>query len=300
MILVTGSTGMVGSRLVELLAWSGAQVRAVLAPGQEPQWPDELGVESVEADFADTEALADAARGASRVFVLVPPSPQQKIWQRNIVAAARHSEYVVKLSAFDSAHDTPLTMGRWHHDGEVALAGSGIPHTILRPQYFIQNLLNSPSILAAGVLPTFIEAATRVGVVDVLDVAAVAAALLMAADPPVAEQVVVPTGPRAVTIEDVAVELRRTLARDISVDYLDEGRAREAMRTRGLPDWHIADVLYICATASDLITDWVPRLLGRPARDIAAVADDFALSTTPRAVNDQRDRPVARAAPPPL
>jgi uncharacterized protein YbjT (DUF2867 family) len=287
-ILVTGSTGTIGSRLVELLAQSGAQVRAVLAPGQEPPWADGLGVESVRADFADTAALAEAARGASRVFVLVPPSAAQRVWQRNIIAAARHSEYVVKLSAFDSAPDTPLTMGRWHHDGEVALADSGIPHTILRPQYFMQNLLSSPSILAAGVLPTFIDAATSVGIVDALDVAAVAAALLTAADPPVEGSVVVPTGPRAVTVEDVAVELRRALARDISVDYLDPGRAREAMRTRGLPEWHIADVLYICATASDLVTDWVPRLVGRQARDVAAAADDFALDSRFRLLHPAR------------
>lgn len=274
MILVTGSTGMVGSRVVELLARSGARVRALVAPGQVPPWRAELGVESVVADFSDPAGLSAAARDASRIFVLVPPSAHQRVWQRNIIGAARDSEYVVKLSAFDSAADTPLTMGRWHHDGEDALARSGIAHTILRPQYFVQNLLNSPSI-SAGVLPTFIAPDTPVGMVDALDVAAVAAALLTAAAPLVDERVIVPTGPRAVTVEDLAVELRRVLAREVSVDYLDPSRGREAMRARGLAEWHIADVLYICATASALVTNWVPKLVGRPARDIAAVADDF-------------------------
>ncbi len=267
---------MVGSRLVRLLAESGQQVRAVVQPGQEPPWEDNLGVEAVLADFDDVTALAGAASGADRVFILVPPTVRQVEWQRAIVAAVSRSQYVVKLSAFDTGPDTGLTMGRWHYDGEVALRQSGVPHAILRPQYFMQNLLGNPAILASRVLPTFIAAATAVGIVDALDVASVAAALLTAADPLVEERVVVPTGPRAVTVAEVAAELSRALGRHIEVDYLDPERGRAFMRARGLPDWHVRDVLYICATASDLVTDCVPRLVGRPARDIATAADEFA------------------------
>ena len=272
---MTGSTGLVGSRVVQILAEQGEHVRAVLQPGQSPPWPEHLQVETATADFDDPAALAAAALGADRVFVLVPPAPAQVAWQENIIRAARSSDYIVKLSAFDTRADSPLNMGRWHYAGEQTLARTGIAHTLLRPQYFLQNLLGSPAITADSTLPTFIEPTAAVGIVDAFDVATVAATLLSGAQPG-ADEVVVPTGPRAVTVEQVAAELGRALGLDIQVDYMDAQRGRAIMRARGLPDWHIDDVLTICQTASALVTDDVARITGRAARDIAAVVDDYA------------------------
>jgi len=284
MILVTGSTGQVGTTLVRRLAESGQRVRALVQPGELPTWPAELDVEQVSADFEDAVGLADVARGADRVFMLVPPSPHQESWQRNIVAAAQsaHVDYVLKLSAFDTSATTALTMGRWHHAGEQMLAQSGIPHTILRPQYFMQNLLASPTILSEATLPTFIEPSAPVGVIDAVDVAAVAACLLSAGGGHTGGTVLVPTGPRPITVDQFAVELSRALSRTISVTYFEPEQARTVLRARGLPEWHVEDILHICATASPLVTDCVPRLTGRPARDIAAAADDFAATATER------------------
>lgn len=277
MIVVAGSTGSVGSRLVRLLLEAGEQVRAIVAPGEIGHWAGSPHVETVTADFDDAAALAAACKGADRMFILVPPSPEQPARQHRLIEAATDCEYVVKLSAFDTGPDTPLTMGRWHHAGEVELARTLIPHTILRPQYFMQNLFASPRLTSEGTLPTFIDPTVPVGMIDALDVAATAAALLVSGPAREHGDVVVPTGPRAVTVDQVAAELSRVLARPIAVDHLQSEAARAAMVARGLPDWHIEDVLYICTTASDVVTDCVPRIVGRPARDIATVVDDLAV-----------------------
>jgi uncharacterized protein YbjT (DUF2867 family) len=276
MILVAGSTGSVGSRLVPLLLEAGEQVRAIVPPGED-DWADWPDVETITADFDDPVGVANAAKGADRMFILVPPTPEQVARQHHLIEAAAHCEYVVKLSAFDTAADTALTMGRWHHAGEVELARTSIPYTILRPQYFMQNLFASPRLRAEGTLPTFIDPTTPVGMVDVLDVAATAAALLVAGAPPQHGPVVVPTGPRAVTVDEVAAELTRVLGHPIAVDHLRGDAARGAMRARGLPDWHIEDVLYICTTASSLVTDCLPAVVGRPARDVSVVVDQLAV-----------------------
>lgn len=278
MILVTGSTGTIGATLVRRLAESGQRVRAIVRPGEPDAWPAQLGIERSTVDFDDPDGLAAAARGADRVFMLVPPSANQERWQANIVAAAQaaNAGYVVKVSAFDTGATSALTMGRWHHAGERLLARSGIPHTILRPQYFMQNLLASPSIVSAATLPTYIEPSTPVGMIDAADVASVAAALLAGTAPVPSERVLVPTGPRPVSPQQFAGELARALARPIKVRYLEPEVARPVLSSRGLPDWHVEDVLHICATASSLVTDCVPRVTGRNARDIAILADDFA------------------------
>jgi uncharacterized protein YbjT (DUF2867 family) len=282
MILITGSTGQIGNVLVRMLAESGERVRALVQPGERPTWSADLDVEEVTADFDDTAGLERAAHGADRVFMLVPPSPRQETWQRNIVAAARSApaDYVLKLSAFDTSPTSELTMGRWHYSGELALAQSGIPHAVLRPQYFIQNLLASPLIVTEAALPTFIKPSAPVGMIDAFDVAAVAASLLSAPNQPTDDTVLVPTGPRPVTVDQLAAELSRALSRTISVNYLEPEQGRAELRGRGMPDWRVEDVLYICRTASALVTDCVPRPTGRPGRDIADVVDDFAKSAT--------------------
>lgn len=276
MIVVTGATGQVGGRLVALLSEQGQQIRAMVQPGVEPSWPPEVEADVVIADFRDAEAVSGALHGADRVFLLVPPHPSQVDWQRTIIGAAKDAEYVVKLSAFDSAADSTLTMGRWHHQGEQDLQHSGIPHAILRPQYFLQNLLHDAQAIARGVLTTFIPSGRAVGMVDAADVAAVAAALLCAAAPPAQGQVFIPTGPAAVTVAKLTAELSKALAHPVHETYLNPDEARAVLTGRGLPPWHIADTITTCQTASPKITDDVERLTGSAARSLTAVAESFA------------------------
>ncbi len=272
MILVTGATGQVGIRLVNILTAAGQQVRAVVEPGGAAAVSGSDLVEQVEADFADRDALERAAEGADRVFMLVPPSPLQPSWQQNIVDAASSAELVVKLSAFDSGPDSRLTMGRWHHEGELALRRAGLQHVILRPQYFVQNLLHDESALRAGVLRTFIPPGLRIGMVDALDVAAVAAAVLIR--PPSGNEILVPTGPRAVSTADVAKVLSSALGVTVRETYLPPTSAMAALRAAERPDWHAQDTIAICQTGSPQITDTVQTSVGRPPRDIVQVINE--------------------------
>lgn len=269
MILVTGPTGQVGQPLVDLLVAGGHRVRALVEPDVPSPWPPKGPVETFVGDLGDSEAVARAAAGTSRVFMLVPPSPLQPLWQRTVLAAARGSEQVVKLSAYNTAPDSPLTLGRWHTEGEDELRRSGTPSVMLRPQYFLQNLLHDRAALLAGRLRTFLPPTVRVGMVDAHDVAAVAAAVLTA--PVEADRVLVPTGPAAVTTADIARAIAAAVGRPIHVDYLPPARARAALLTAGRAEWHADDTVALCQTASAEVTDCVPALLGRPARTVADV-----------------------------
>lgn len=276
MILATGATGQVGRPLVDLLVAAGHRVRVLLQPGVPSPWPDGT-VETVVGDLGDADAVGRAAAGADRVFLLVPPSPLQPLWQRNVVTAARGAEQVVKLSAYDTGRTSPLTMGRWHWEGEQELLTAGVPAVFLRPQYFVQNLLHDQAALRAGTLRTFLAPGTAVGMVDAHDVAAVAATVLTA--PAGASRVLVPTGPAAATVTDVARAVADVVGRPVDVDHLPPDRALNALLAAGRPAWHAEDTVIICRTAAAEVTDCVPALLGRPARSVAdVVARHLALS----------------------
>jgi nucleoside-diphosphate-sugar epimerase len=65
--LVTGAGGFTGSHLVEHLARSGHQVRALVRPGTDPTPPAGVPVEYIEADLGDGTPLDAATRGADVV-----------------------------------------------------------------------------------------------------------------------------------------------------------------------------------------------------------------------------------------
>lgn len=284
MILVTGSTGQVGRPLVDLLVAGGHPVRALLAPGVRSPWPDGA-VETVTGDLGDPEAVGRAAAGAAQVFLLVPPSPSQPLWQRTVIAAAHGAEQIVKLSAYDTGPSSPLTMGRWHWQGEQDLLATGIPSVFLRPQYFVQNLLHDAKALRAGTLRTFLPPGVPVGMVDAHDVAAVAAAVLTT---PVGQhRVLVPTGPAAVTTKEVAAAISVAVGRPVREQYLPPDRARAALLATGRPDWHAEDTVTICQTASSEVTDCVPALLGRAASGVADVVDRHLAPPSPQSLTER-------------
>lgn len=274
MITVAGASGNVGSRVVSRLRGLGHDVRAVIGPDEAPPSSAEPGLDIVGASFSDTTAIQRAAAGADAYFLMSPPSERQVEWQRTQIDAAARAgvERVVKLSAYDTAPDSTWNLGRWHWDGELALRESGLPHAILRPQYFQQNLLLDEAALRAGTMLTYIPADRPVGAVDAGDIADVAAALLTSE--PLTGQVVVPTGPATITTQDAAAAIAMALGIEIAVDYIEPDRAWKELREAGRPDWWIADILNICQKASPEVNSDVPNITGHPARTIAETARD--------------------------
>jgi uncharacterized protein YbjT (DUF2867 family) len=247
-------------------------VRAVIGPGETSPFAPDAGLEVVEAGFSDAKAIHQVAEGAQAYFLMSPPGERQVEWQRTQVAAAAKAgvQRVVKLSAYDTGADSEWNMGRWHWDGELALRDSGLPHAILRPQYFQQNLLLDKATLRAGTMVTYIPPDHPVGAVDASDIADTAAALLTTT--PLTGQIIVPTGPTAITTQDAADAFSAALDITVAIDFVQTDRAWHELRQTGRPDWWISDLLKICRQASAEVNDDVAALTGHPARSIAAVA----------------------------
>ena len=73
-VLVTGSTGYVGGRLVPKLLESGHRIRVMgrsLSKLKCRPWAAEPGIEMAQADVMDSESLKKAAEGCRAAFYLV-------------------------------------------------------------------------------------------------------------------------------------------------------------------------------------------------------------------------------------
>ena len=276
MILVT-TAGKVGSETVRLLRERDLPVRV---PARDPAKLTALadaGAEVVAGDLDVPASIDDAMKGVSALVLVSPAVPAQEL---NVVASAARAcaGHVVKATSKASA-DSPIARRRWQAEIEAALAASGIPHTLLRSNAYMQNILAlAPAIAKTS---SFGSAAGkgRAGLVDARDVAAVAA---RAAAGPAAHagKTYWLTGPELVSNYDVAAALSRLLGRTIAYRELTVEEHKDAMIRAGVP----AQIAEMNAQAFGLtaggdaewVTEDVPSLLGRPARSLEQFAADYA------------------------
>jgi uncharacterized protein YbjT (DUF2867 family) len=278
MILVT-TAGKVGAETARLLREQDLPVRVLVRDPAKAAAKAlaAAGAEIARGDLEIPASIDEAMAGVAAVVLVSPAVPGQEL---NVVASAARAGagHVVKATS-KAAADSPIARRRWQTQIEDGLAASGIPHTLLRSNAYMQNVLAlAPAIAATS---GFGSAAGqgRAGMVDARDVAAVAA--LIAASPDGhAGKTYWLTGPGLVSNYDVATVLSKLLGRTISYRELTFEENKDAMTRAGVP----APIAEMNAQAFSLtadgdaawITDDVPSLLGRPARSFEQFAADHA------------------------
>jgi uncharacterized protein YbjT (DUF2867 family) len=275
MILVT-TAGKVGSETVRLLRQRNLPVRVLVRDPAKAKALADAGAEIAVGDL-DVPASIDAALAGVTTVVLVSPAiPAQEL---NVVHGAVRAGvgHVIKASSKASA-DSPIARRRGQTEIEAGLAASGLPHTLLRSNGYMQNVL----MLAPAISRTdsFGSSAGdgRIGMVDARDVGAVAAEIA-AAPAPHAGKTYWLTGPELITNDDVAAVLSRLLGRTITYRRLSFDEDQAAMIAAGVP----APIAEMNAQAFSLIAEgdaaWVSEdvasLLGRPARSFERFATDY-------------------------
>ena len=268
--LVTGATGTVGRFVVEALAEQGVQVRRAVTQPDPDAARDEVAF-----DFADRDTWGRALENVDRVFLMRPPaiSDVKGVIRPFIKETARHpivSTVVLSLMGVNPA------MPHWQLEKDVKV--SGMPWTMLRPAFFMQNLETAYRAdirdhdgirLPAG--------RGRTSFVDTRDIAAVAALALT--DPAThAGQAYTLTGAEALGWDAVASILSSELSRPIHYEPIGLLTARQEMKAAQLPSAYVNVQLLINVVArvglADTMTDQISTLLGRPPRRLVDYIHD--------------------------
>lgn len=276
MILVIGATGTVGSEVVRQLVATGERPRALVRdPATARQ---RLGdqVEQVVGDLDRPETIAAALAGVDRVFLLTTQSSRQPEWERAVIGAAARAGVgqLVKLSVFRANEQSPLQVARQHGQAERVLAQSGLAATILRPVFFMQNLL---AMIHDGAIATA-AGDGRVAMVDARDIAAVAVATLTGGGH--AGKTYTLTGPQALSFYQVASILSRQTGRPLRHVRVPPDKVRVALQGRGVAAWFADDMAKLHSMLAvgyeEVVTDDIHRVTGRPPRTLAQFAGDHA------------------------
>ena len=281
-VLVTGATGSVSSALrAELKDRPGIRIRALVRDPVKAHALKSDGHDVVVADLEEPDTLAEAFDGVDVVFLLTPASALEPSMGSNAVAAARRAgvRHVIRNSAIKAGHDAPNRNGRLHAQVEDALKTSGIPWTILRPHYYMQNLLSSAQSVASDGTLYMNMGPGRVGMIDARDVGVFAAKVIEDLDRH-AGKTYTPTGPEAVTMADAAATLTKVLGKPVNYVGLPQDAARQAMLGFGLPRWFVGNVVDYGTIYSDGWGDFVTSdfkdVTGHAARSFEKFARDFA------------------------
>ena len=239
-ILVTG--GNIGNPVAEELASWGFGVRVLTKTIKaNPSW-EKSKIEQIAVDMASIPSMLPAFEGVDRFFSVTPFVENLAELGINTIEAARQAgvRRIVR-SSFIGAGGTGIALGRDHRAVEKAVEASGISYTILRPNTFMQSYaMNAESIRrdSAFYMP---QGTGRVSLVDVGDVALLAAAVLTQDGHE--GRVYDVTGPEALSNYDVAAKLSGALQKQIAYIDVTEKQAEESMLSTGLPPWMVKSLL---------------------------------------------------------
>lgn len=279
-VLITGATGTVSTALVDALKGEDVRLRALVRDASKADGLRARNAEIVVGDLDDPGTLPPAFEGVRDLWLLTPNGPRAPENSMNALWAARRAgvERVVRLSVVGAAHDAPNRSGRLHALSDRETESCGMRWTILRPHWFMQNLLNEAGDVGASGAFALNLGAARIGMIDARDIAECAARVLVDDPDRHHGRTYTLTGPRALTFDQVAVGMGAALGRPVAYRPVGDAAKRRTLLGHGVPVW-IVDMLeeYARAYASgwgDFTTDTVAELLGRPPRGIADFVRD--------------------------
>jgi uncharacterized protein YbjT (DUF2867 family) len=164
------------------------------------------------------------------------------------------------------------------NQAEEAVKSSGLPWTLLKPTFFMQNTMMAAQTIASDGMIYFDVGDGKIGTIDVRDIVDVAAAVLTGSGHE--GQSYILTGPAAISFHDMAATFSKVLGKEVNYVSVPHEAAFDAMVSMGVPEWIAKGYGELMDGFSEgfanSTTDNVATLSGHPARSFEQFARDFA------------------------
>ena len=288
MILITGATGNIGLELLKRLSGSGHPVRAFVRYQTQALKAAFPTIEFAQGDFTKPKTFAPALDDVDRLFLLIPSSSEVEQQQREFVRAAKHSKirHIVKLSQLGADEHALGRFQRYHGKIEKLIQKSGVPYTFLRPNLFMQGLLNFRSTISSQGAFYAPAGNAKASIVDVRDIASIAAKALTETGHEGKTYDI--TGPEALTHAEMADRLSNTLGKTIQYIDVPPEAMRQALLGFGMPAWQadglVEDYDHYRRGEAAMVTSAVRDLTGKEATSFSQFANDYSSRFLAKAV----------------
>jgi len=262
--LITGATGEVGSRVVEVLLQRGERPRVFVRDASKARGRFGELVDIAVGDLGDGGSLLAALAGIEALFLI---NSGQEIPRRDELAAnvarAAGVRHLVKLSSMDAQQD--VGTGVWHARGEAAIRASGITFTFVQPTGFMVNTLFWAASIKAGRVVRSATGDGKIPFIHTDDIAGVATEALTSRK--YDGQALPITGPEALSYAQMAGKIGAVIGKPVRFEAISEEVVRQRMIADGDLEEMIAAHLSIYRAIREgrmaEVTGNVERVLGR-------------------------------------
>jgi uncharacterized protein YbjT (DUF2867 family) len=241
MILVTGAAGKTGRAVIRALTAKGEAVRALVHRPEQVRLVEGVGArEVIVGDMRVQATMGQAAQGARAVYHICPNVSPDEVDIGQVAIGAARSAGVKRFVYHSVLH--PQVEAMPHHwqklRVEEKLFESGLSCTILQPAVYMQNVLaHWDQIVGQGVYPVPYAVETRLGMVDLEDVAEAAAVVLI--EPGHTGAVYELVGAEMLSQTEVATILSQQLGRPVRAEAVPLETWERQARESGLGDYQV-------------------------------------------------------------
>ncbi|PQJ78992.1 SDR family oxidoreductase [Polaribacter porphyrae] len=274
-ILVTGSSGNIGTQIVKQLETSQANFLIGVSSNKE-----DLSSNQVHVDFNDKASLVKAFKDIDTLFLLFPMIEPMIDFAKNAIEAAKEVgvKHIVRSSGAGADSSSTFKMPKVQGTIDDLVKQSGMNYTITKPTSFMQNFVNFfANDIKNGTL--YMPAGQgKLGWVDVRDIAAVNAEILKNPNAYVNQELTI-TGAENLSFEDALSIVSSVL--DKKVNYVDvpENAAIQAMKDYGMPDFVIEMTRslnqIIKAGYAEGVTETVEKITGKQPISFRQFVEDY-------------------------
>ena len=219
MILITGATGKTGSATAKSLGEKGKTFRALIRNEEKKEGLESLGGEVVIGSIENTEVVNQSMQGVKTVLVLLPNSESQLALEKQLVDSAKQAgvERIVKMSSIEATPDATSPIPKLHLESEEYIKQSGLAWTMIKPNFYMQNLLASAGTIKEQGKIFLPMGDGKTGMIDTTDVGKVLAKVLSEDGHESMNHEI--TGPEILSFYEVAEIFSQVLGKQ--VDYVD-------------------------------------------------------------------------------
>ena len=275
-VLVTGATGNTGSLLVPGLLNAGIDVRVFVRDEKKAKPLEDSGAEVIIGNLDQPETIIPAVRDIDKIYLLTWNGPTQLQQVQNVIKAASENgkPCIVRHSMWGPGNSRIIKQGL---QAEEIIKSSGLPWTILKPTFYMQNTMMAAQTIAAQGNIYWDMKEGKLGMIDVRDIAEAAFAVITGEGYEGKSYIL--TGPEAISFTDIAEIFSRVLEKKVNFINVPGEASFQAMVGLGVPEWIAKGYVELSEGFSENFanrtTENIEILTGHPARSFEQFAGDF-------------------------
>jgi uncharacterized protein YbjT (DUF2867 family) len=229
-VLVTGASGVLGRAVVAALSDAGIVVRQGVRRPEKAK----ADIEYVRLEYSDSATIPPAVTGMRGLVLMAPPLDSEAPSKLGpVIASAKNlgAQHIVLISAFGVNHNEQAPLRVVEH----MVIDSGLPYTILRPNFFMENFSDG-SVGGDIKGQNAIFGAAGDGKTSFISVRDIAASVVAAFRTPLEGREFDLTGTEALDYAEIAKVISEVSGRPVAYHPLTEEQMAAGARAAGMPE----------------------------------------------------------------